>query len=373
MARAPLAADADAIPEADRLDDFPHPRETRSLFGQDEAEAMLGDALSGSRIHHAWLLSGPPGIGKATLAYRFARMALARPEERDLFGQGLSIEPGSPTDRQIRALSHPSLLVIRRTFDPKSKRFSQTISVDEVRRLKSFLALSPEEQGWRVVIVDSADDMNANAANALLKSLEEPPPQTIFLIITSAPGRLLATIRSRCRIVTLRPLQEADLKRAAAQALTGAGKPVPEAHSWDVLSPLTEGSVGRALTLLSGGGLALQTRLDAILNSLPKLDTKAVQSLADELQSPQQDRKFSLFFDLYQTSLARLVAAQATGRGSERDVGLAKRLIGAERLATFAELWETTARDKADTTSLNLDRKSLIIGSFARLEAASRR
>ena len=127
------------------------------------------------------------------------------------------------------------------------------------------------------------------------------------------------------------------------------------------------------MTLIGGGGLALQTRIDGILNALPKLDTKAVHAIADELQAPAQDRKFELFFDLYQTTLARLIGTQAAGRGAECDVALAGRLIGAERLATFAELWETTARDKADTTALNLDRKSLILGSFARLEAASRR
>jgi DNA polymerase-3 subunit delta' len=372
MARAPAAADAEAPPEADRLDDFPHPRETRSLVGQDAAQAALAEGLASGRMHHAWLLAGAKGVGKATLAYQFARMALARPEERDLFGQGLSIEPDSPTDRQIRALSHPALLVIRRTYDPKTKRFSQNIPVDEVRRLKSFLALSPEEQGWRVVIVDSADEMNANAANALLKSLEEPPPRTIFFVLTTAPGRLLTTIRSRCRIVALGALSEADLKRAAGQALTSAGKPVPEAHVWEPLLPLAGGSVGRFLTLLGGGGLALQTRIDGILNGLPKLDLKTVHGLADELQPSAQDRKFELFFDLYQSTLARLIAIQATGEGPQRDVALAGRLIGPERLATFAELWETTARDKADATALNLDRKSLILGTFARLEAASR-
>ena len=241
-----------------------------------------------------------------------------------------------------------------------------------MRRLKSFLALSPEEQGWRVVIVDSADEMNANAANALLKSLEEPPPRTIFLVLSAAPGRLLPTIRSRCQVVTLAALSEADLKRAASQALRSAGKPVPEAHIWEPLLPLAQGSAGRFLTLLGGGGLALQTRIDGILNGLPKLDVKTVHGLADELQPTAQDRKFELFFDLYQATLARLIAIQATGKGPERDVALAGRLIGSGRLATFAELWETTARDKADATALNLDRKSLILGTFARLEAASR-
>jgi DNA polymerase-3 subunit delta' len=375
MARAPLATETEILPEADRLDDFPHPRETRALVGQEAAQATLAEALASGRMHHAWLLTGPAGIGKATLAYQFARAALARPEERDLFGQGFAIEPDSPTDRQVRALSHPALLVIRRAYDQKAKRFSQTISVDEVRRLKTFLALSPEDQGWRVVIVDSADDMNANAANALLKSLEEPPARTIFLLITSAPGRLLATIRSRCRVIAVARLHEADLKRAAAQALTSAGKALPEAHVWESLLPLAQGSVGRALTLIGGGGLAMQARIDQILNGLPKLDLKAVHVLADDLQGLAQDTKFQLFFDLFQATLARLIKAEATGRGPEADKALAHRLIGPERLrrlATFAELWETLARDKADTISLNLDRRSLIVTSFARLEAASR-
>jgi DNA polymerase-3 subunit delta' len=373
MARTPLAAEVETLPEADRLEDFPHPRETRALFGQDAAFAALTEALASGRMHHAWLLSGMSGIGKATLAYQFARMALARPEERDLFGNGSSIAPDSPTDRLVRALAHPALLVIRRAYDSKAKRFFQAITVDEVRRLKGFLALTPENQGWRIVIVDSADDMNANAANALLKSLEEPPACTVFLIVTLAPGRLLATIRSRCRTIALAPLSDADLKRAAAQALTAAGKTMPEAHEWEALAPLAQGSVGRALKLLGGGGLALQARIDRLLNGLPKLDLPAVHALADELQGAAQDPKFQLFFDLLQSTLGRLIRAQATGKGQEREIALSERLIGPQRLATFAELWETLARDRADTLSLNLDRKSLILGSFARLEAASRR
>jgi DNA polymerase III subunit delta' len=372
MARAPLATEIETLPEADRLDEFPHPRETRALYGQEAAQSIFAETLASGRMHHAWLLAGPAGIGKATLAYQVARAALAEPDERDLFGQGLAIEPGSRTDRQIRALSHPALLLIRRPYDPKTKRFSQIIPVDEIRKLKGFLALSSGEEGRRVVIVDSADELNQNAANALLKSLEEPPGRTVFLLITSAPGRLLATIRSRCRVIAMPPLSNGDLKRAASQALTEAGKPIPEDHEWDKLLPLAGGSVGRALTLMGGGGLALQSRIDQILTGLPKLDLRAVHGLADELQPLAQDPKFQLFMDLLQTSLGRLILAAATGEGTPRDVELGRRLIGSERLATFAELWETLARDKADTVALNLDRKSLILGSFARLEAASR-
>jgi len=372
MARAPVSADVEALPEADRLDDFPHPRETRAIYGQDAAQSIFAEALASGRTHHAWLLAGPQGIGKATLAYQVARAALAQPDERDLFGQGLAIEPDSRTDRQVRALSHPSLFVLRRLYDPKTKRFPQITPIDEVRRLKNFLSLSSGDEGRRVVIVDSADELNLNAANALLKSLEEPPGRTIFLLITSAPGRLLATIRSRCRVIAMPPLQDADLKRAAAQALTSVEKTVPEAHDWDKLTPLSGGSVGRALVLLGGGGLALQGRIDQILGGLPKLDLRAVHALSDEMQPLAQDRKFQLFMDLLQSALGRLISAAATGQGTESDVTIARRLIGPERLATFAELWETLAREKAETVALNLDRKSLILGTFARLEAASR-
>ncbi len=372
MARAPLAAEIEALPEADRLDDFPHPRETRALYGQEGAQSVFAESLASGRMHHAWLLAGPSGIGKATLAYQIARAALAEADERDMFGQGLAIEPNCRTDRTIRALSHPSLCVIRRTYDPKTKRFSQFIPVDEVRKLKGFLALSAGEGGRRIVIVDSADELNQNAANALLKSLEEPPGRTVFLLVTSSPGRLLSTIRSRCRVISMPALSDSDLRRAASQALTTAEKSIPEAHEWENLIPLAGGSVGRALILLGGGGLALQARIDQILGGLPKLDLRAVHALSDELQPMAQDRKFQLFMDLFQTSLGRLISAAATGEGVSRDVELSRRLIKPERLATFAELWETLARDKADTVTLNLDRKSLILGSFARLEAASR-
>lgn len=372
MARAPAAAEIEIYPEADRLDDFPHPRETSQLFGQDAAQSVMAAALTGGRAHHAWLLSGRSGIGKATLAYRVARAALARADERELFSEGLDVSAGSATDRQVRALSHPALFVVRRIYDPKTKRLTQGIPVEELRRLKAFLSLTVGDEGRRIVIVDSADDLNASAANALLKALEEPPARTMFLIMTAAPGRLLPTIRSRCRTLAMLDLGEADLKAAATVALNAASKPLPSEAEWRTLTTLAEGSVGRALSLFSGGGLAIQKRIDGVLNALPKLDTRAVHQLADDLQSSQQDASFQLFFDLLQAALARLATAEATNQGAASDVALAQRLIGRDRLASFAELWETLARDKADLTALKLDRRSLILQSFARIEAASR-
>ena len=226
MARAPAAAVIEARPEADRLEGFPHPRETAKLFGHEPAERALAEALASGRMHHAWLLAGPPGIGKATLAYRLARAALADPSERS--ATDLTVPEDSRAARQVRALSHPGLLVIRRPWDDKAKRFATTIPVDEVRRLRSFLGHSAAEATWRVVIVDDANELNVNAANALLKSLEEPPPRTVFLLVAPAPGRLLPTIRSRCRTLVLAPLEPAALRAAATQALAAADVDAPE-------------------------------------------------------------------------------------------------------------------------------------------------
>lgn len=372
MARAQILTQPDDLPEADRLDGFLHPRMTAEVFGHAAAETALAEALQSDKHHHAWLITGTEGIGKATFAYRAARAALARPDERGMFGAGLDVDLASAAYRQVTALSHPGLVVIRRAYDQKAKRIASTITVDDVRRLKSFLALSAEQDGRRVVIVDSADEMNVNAANALLKSLEEPPPRTIFFLIASALGRLLPTIRSRCRTLPLTPLNEVDLKSAVTAALAGAEKPPIPDSDFAALQALSGGSVRRLLALQEGGGLALQSKIDKLIASLPAGDLKAGHMLSDELAPAAAEQKFALFFDLFLATLQRLVKAQATGQGSEADLGRARRLIGPARLATFAGLWETLARDKSDALALNLDRKSLILASLAKLETASR-
>ena len=228
MARAPTVQETENLPEADRLDGAPHPRMTAKLFGHRGAEQTLAEGLASGRMHHGWLLSGAEGIGKATLAYRFARAALSHSDERDSAGKSLSVSSETSGSRQVRALSHPGLLIIRRPYLIKDKRMAASIPVDEVRRLRQFLALSVEPKAWRVVIVDSADELNIAAANALLKSLEEPPPRTIFLLITSQPGRLLATIRSRCRVLPMSSLTPSQLRQAATQALEAESSATPD-------------------------------------------------------------------------------------------------------------------------------------------------
>ena len=372
MARATIVADAEALPEADRLEGFPHPRETAGVFGHSAAEKTFADALTSEKMHHAWLVTGAIGIGKATLAYRFARAALARSDERDLFGGALDVAPDSAAYRQVTALSHPGLLLLRRSYDQKSKRFTQSIAIDEVRRLKSFLALSAEDGSRRVVLVDSADDLNINAANALLKSLEEPPSRTLFLILSSSPGKLLATIRSRCRTLSLAPLGADDLQRAVRAALQAASKDDPTQDNWHALQRMSGGSTRRALDFIQGGGFQVQAKIDKIFAMLPRVDGRAGHVLADEIQGSANEQKFLLFMELLQETLARLIKAEATGQGHADDVALAHRLIGPARLASFAELWEILARSRAEALALNLDRKALILGCLSQLEAASR-
>lgn len=371
MARRPVTGDIEELPEADRLEEYPHPRQTETLFGHAQAERTFAESLAAGRIHHAWLLAGPKGIGKGTLAYRFARAALANPGERDPRGESLAIDPSTIAARQVRALSHPGLLVIRRPYDVKTKRFSASITVDEVRRLRNFLSHRAAGDGWRIVIVDEANELNVNAANALLKSLEEPPTRTVFLLISSAPGELVPTIRSRCRMLALAPLGQEDLRAAVREAIAATGGEPPGDSDWPALEQLSAGSAGRLLGLLGAGGLDLQTQINRILGLLPKVDWRAVHTLSDELQPVAAETRFELFFELLLDRLARLIRVAATGEGTPEDRTLADRLVGGGRLASFAALWERVAREKADTLALNLDRKSLIIETVAALSTAA--
>ena len=372
MARTPALQEIEAPPEADRLEGAPHPRMTAKLYGHASAETMLAQGLHAGKLNHGWLLSGPAGIGKATLAYRFARAALSHPDERDRTGQSLAVSSETSGSRQVRALSHPGLLVIRRAYNVKDKRFGVTIPVDEVRRLRQFLAMSVDAGAWRVVIVDSADDLNIAAANALLKSLEEPPPHTVFLVLTSEPGRLLPTIRSRCRMLALDPLGSTDLKAASEHAIETEGGTLPGPAEWAALERLSGGSVRRLLNLASNGGIALNGAIMRHLSELPKVDWGAIHTLAEKLAPAAAEQQFSLFIELLMGSLTRLVRSAATGEGEATELAIAVRIIGHSRLASFAEAWETLSRETAEADALNLDRKALILDTFARLERVSR-
>ena len=414
-----MGPDGTALPEADRLEGFPHPRETRALYGHEAAERAIAQAFLQGAMHHAWLITGPEGIGKATLAYRIARFVLAGSDERaddaeevsatkgtseanDARAPGgaganpshneveaspargatraasLAISPDSATARQVMALSHPSLMVIRRPYDATRKRFAAAIPVDEVRRLRGFLGLTAGGGGWRVVIVDRADEMNINAANALLKSLEEPPERCLFLLVSARPGRLLPTIRSRCRLLALVPLDDGALARAAHAAAEAAGVTLPEGEDWQHALALADGSVRRLLALCQNDGMACYRDLLALVASLPALDRALVLRLADRAEGPAGEPHFELFFSLLGSLIARLVRQAIRGSGAiGEEAELAARLIGpagggpADGLARWAELWEIIQREKATAEAYNLDRRTLVLETCLRLEAVA--
>ncbi len=371
MARARAAQESETLPEADRLEGFPHPRETRALFGQDAGERVLAEAFAAGRMHHAWLLTGRQGIGKATLAYRLAKHALANPKERAASGCSLAIGSETTTNRQVVAQAHPGLLVLRRPCDPRSRRFATSIPVDEVRRLRPFLGLTGAQDGWRVVIVDSADELNGNAANALLKSLEEPPQRTLFLLIASEPSRILPTIRSRCRRLDLAPLGGSDLERAV-EAAYAATEAAPPQVGFGELRKLAKGSVRAALQLAGNGGLELYRQIEAIFAGLPEVDWLAAHTLSDQLTSAGNEQRLDAFYDLFLDYLAGLARAAAKGGGEAGLQALARRLIDPGRLTAWAALWQGVLRDRNEAARLNLDRKAVLLAALARLEALAR-
>lgn len=361
------------IPESDRLGDFLHPREVSALIGQDEAERAIFDAFMSGRMHHAWLLTGPKGIGKATLAYRLARFLLRYgvPELAEAARKhDLSVPEDDVVFRQIAAQSHPNLLVIRRPYDDKAKRLKTVITVEEVRRTSNFFGMSAGAGGWRIAIVDAADDMNVNAENALLKILEEPPARGLFILVSHQPGRLLPTIRSRCRVLTLKPLAPAHIADVLAANETSA---TPEERA--AIGQLAEGSAGRALTIAAGGGLDLYRELASLLMSLPRLNIKGVHALADKVGRRGADEAYETFTDLLSDWLQRLVRTGA-GAPASADIvageGAAMaRLAAGAGLDRWVEVWEKINQSVARAEALNTDRKLVILNAFSALESVA--
>lgn len=351
MARAATASH-EPPPDPDQIGALPVPRQQMALFGHAQAEAELLNAYRSGRLHHAVLLNGPEGIGKATLAFRFARFVLAHPDPSAPEVQDavdLSLPADHPVVRQVAIGAHPGLLHLRRPYDDKTKRFRTEITVDEVRRLVPYFGSTSAHGGYRTVIVDPADDLNTNAANALLKALEEPPRQALFLMVCHVPGRLLPTIRSRCRRLDVRPLSAADLE--AALAAFGAD----DEHGREAVQAaanLSHGSPRRALSLLEAGGVGLHKSVADILDVLPALDVAAVHRLADRVSGPGTDDAFGLLSDLVFDWLSRKVRAEAAAK------------VPAAALAGWAEVWEKTGQAIGTAEALNLDRKQVVLNLF---------
>ena len=376
MARAKVSADPAELEKLEWPYDWPPPWRNERLVGHDTAERTMLAAQQTGKLHHAWLLTGPRGIGKATLAWRFARFLLAG-QAGGLFGAPDSLEVAreAPGRALVDARSHPDLFHLRRTLDPNARelRIRNEIAVADVRELGSFMHMTPAMGNWRVAIVDAADEMNIASANAVLKILEEPPPNSVLLMVAHAPGRLLPTIRSRCRRLALHPLAEETVI-----ALLGDYAPNASPDERAALARLAEGSIGRALELASAGSLALYREMVEVLSTLPDLDMPRLHGFAERFARRGEEanadwRSLNYLFDGW---LKGLLRQGAVGAGSAPVVpaerGLHEKLLSAASLDRWMEAWENVARLWSRADAVNLDRKQTVLGSFLILQSVMR-
>lgn len=341
----------------------PSPRENPCLVGHEAAEAALLQAHAAARLPHAVLITGPRGIGKATLAFRFARVLLAGRSD---------VRETDPIFRRIAAGGHADLMTVERSTDPKKGTRRAEITVDDVREVSAFLRLTPSEGGWRVVVVDAADEMNRNAANALLKVLEEPPRRAMLLLVSHAPGSLLPTLRSRCRKLVLHALPDETV-----QALLRRYRPGLADDDVAALALLAEGSIGRALELEDAGGLELYRDLVGLLAAVPSLDPATLHGFADRFGKRGGEEGWAALTELLPGWIARLVTSTADPAHAAPEIvpgerAAMVRLAGRGGLDRWIEVWENLGRLFAQADGVNLDRKQVVLNAFFSLEAAAR-
>lgn len=363
------------------------PEEQTELFGHETAEQLFLQAIENNTIDGSWLLCGPKGVGKATLAFRLARFLLSE-EKQDggLFGDkptSLSIPETDTVFKAVAQRSSPALKVIECALKPDElkarqkllengdsldpevekarKRFSE-IRIDDIREAEAFMHLTAGAGKKRVLIIDSADDMNVHAANALLKSLEEPPPETVILLLSHAPGKLLPTIRSRCRKVVLKPLQNnvlEDFLKSYCPNLTDA-----ERHA---LALLAEGSAGKALTLADSGGIRLFVGLTDLFADFPRISVPKLYDTADKLYKDKD--RFRLLQDLFVQWLTRVcVLSQSGGNFDEIIPGEADAVRKICRFVPTLTLMDILSDITASFADIDLDRKQVFVNAVLKLQ-----
>ena len=355
----------------------PAPEANPDLIGQDKAESVLLDAYNSGRLPHAWLITGPRGTGKATLAFRFARFVLSgggTAEEGDsLFGDelpsatGMGLSPDHPVFRQVAGGAHPDLMVLRRSENEKTKKLRQEIVIDDVRKVTNFLRMTSTAGGWRVVIVDTADDLNRNSANGLLKVLEEPPEDALLILISNAPGALLPTIRSRCCQLPIVALSVPELEGLLEKYLPDSGQEERRA-----LAVLSEGAAGRALELAEGGGLEIYREMLTLLDSLPRVETARLHAFGELIGRDNTGTAFRLGGELLSGWIARGLEARARGVTPvdvfEGEAAIRERLLSRGNLEQWLTVWENLTALFQRTERANLDKKQAVIAAFLDLE-----
>lgn len=368
----------------DEATDTEHPRFSANLFGHEGAERLFLEAVNQNRIHHGWLITGPKGIGKATFAWRIAKFLLANNPGDDanaegLFGEDLppveyetlSLDEDDPTGRRVEAGGHGGISVVERSVNESTGKLRNDIVINDIRKLSGFFSQTASEGGWRVAIIDAADEMNVSAANALLKMLEEPPEKSILLLIAHSPGRLLPTIKSRCRQLALKPLPDDSVRAVLAARF-------PEIGSDDLnaAAVMAAGAPGKAIELIGRAGIDLYRELASLLVALPSVDMPRVHALAAKLGAAKADGEYRMFSEMLQSWLQRLIRQQVSGQASS-DIMIGEseqisRISALARVDQWLDLWEKVGHLTARADAVNLDRKQVIVSVFSSLKATVR-
>lgn len=326
-----------AAPETDKEPNAPHPRETFTFAGHEAEEAALADAQRSGRMHHAWLLAGTKGLGKATLAYRFARAALGA---KRIGPRPLDVDPEDTVARRINALSHPDLFILRRGLNDRGKP-RREITVDDARELGHFYSLAPSEGGMRVAIIDAVDDLNRNAANAILKTLEEPPARSVLLLVCHAPGAILPTIRSRCRRLALRPQPDAIVRAAMGDKAD------------DAIVTLAKGRPGRAIAYAAQGLDAKFADVRRAQTALQRGEAGAMLTSLYDQMSGEPFEKLSAVLELA-GEWTRAAGVEEGGEG-------------------WADAWSALETLRGEAEGLDMDPRHALARAVGVLDRAGRR
>ena len=321
-----------------------HPRDRFDLQPHQDAERAFNDALSRGRLHHAWMLTGVEGVGKATFAYRAARRLLGA--EPDPSRGELGARPMDPVSQLVAAQSHPDLMILERAGE--GAKLKRNISVDQARELPEFFSMSPSRARYRVAIIDAADDLNMNAANALLKVLEEPPERGVLFLVTHASGRLLPTIRSRCRRLNF-PNWSVEALSALVSQQAGLGD--EEAGR---IAAMAAGSPGAALMLAGDQMLELDRLARGWVND-GRGDIAEEIAQAAKFRGAEGAENFDRLFDRLMAAVKDRAAA-SSGREA----------------AAWSETWSRLSVMPDQVSGINLDRADVLAAAMAEIGRAQR-
>lgn len=331
----------------DSIDGVPAPSANDFLTGHDENAEFLVQTYQSGRMHHALLLEGEQGIGKASFAFHLAGHILRYPQASNAPLTLAKPDFNLPLYRQIAGGMHPAVLHVGRPFDQKTSKFRTVITVDEIRKVTHFLTRTASDDGWRIVIIDPADDMNRNAANALLKTLEEPPKKALFILISHSAGRLLPTIRSRCQAVRFKTLDDHAMNAALQHLGTNVGLDTSDADYMQSLLARSNGSVRKALLMVANGGIEISDAADVIL-SQPVADIPKMQNLAQILNGRDAETQYQLFMEhMLNTIALNAVKSAESGLLGEADA--------------WSRYWHKVSDEATQTLTYNLDRKQAVM------------